>query len=140
MPFEVKLLSELSAIEIRLWDRLTAEELRSAASSVMESAERTGFRRALADCRDYLGGPGLGEVYFLTRDVTNRPASVRGPEAFVAPTDDYARADVQFYVEAARSLGTRAELFPTREEAIEWLIATGHTGEPGPPADSSRSA
>lgn len=125
MPFEVKSLPELSIIEIRLWDRLTAEQLRSLAAEVIVLADKTGFRRALADCRDYLGGAGLGEIHFLTKDVTNRPASERGLEAFIAPTDQHTAADVQFYVQAARTYGTTVQMFASREAAIEWLSESG---------------
>ena len=121
MPFEVKPLPELAAIEVTLSGRLTIEDLRLVAAEVLYLADQTGFRRALADCRNYLGGAGLGQVYFLTAQVTDRPTAARGVEAFITPSDPDAATDVQFYVTMAHSLGTRVQMFPTREAAIRWL-------------------
>lgn len=128
MPYEVKPSPELSAIEVRLSGRLTIEDLRLVAAEVMSLAAQTGFRRALADCRDYLGGAGLGQVSFLTAQVSNRPARDRGIEAFIAPADRDAAADVQFYVRMAGYLGTKVQAFATREAAIQWLT-TRHQHE-----------
>jgi len=124
LPFEVKSLPELAAIEVRLSGRLSIEELRSVAAEVLTLADETGFRRALADCRDYLGGAGLGQVYFLTAQVTDRPVRARGAEAFVMPADPNAATDVRFYVNMAGALGTRVGMFPTREAAMRWLSAS----------------
>lgn len=123
MPYEVKPLPELSAIEVKLSGRLTIEDLRLVAAAVLSLAAQTGFRRALADCRDYLGGADLGQVSFLTAQVSDRSVSDRGIEAFIAPADRDAAADVQFYVRLAGYLGTRVRVFTTREAAIEWLTA-----------------
>jgi hypothetical protein len=125
MPFSVRPLPEPSVIEIRLSGRVEIEELRSLATEVTLLAEQTGFRHALADCRDYLGGPGLGEIYFLTKEIANRPVGARGVQALVAPSDPRASADVQFYVETAHAYGTRARMFATRDAAIEWLREVG---------------
>lgn len=121
MPYKVKALPELSAIEVDLSGRLTIEDLRLVAAEVLFLATQTGFRRALADCRNYLGGADLGQVAFLTAQVSDRPVSDRGIEAFIAPADRDAAADVQFYVRMAGYLGTRVQIFATREAAIQWL-------------------
>lgn len=121
MPFEVKRLHELAAIEIRLWQKLSARELRLLVSDVTQLAQTTGYRRALADCRDYLGGVSLGEVFFLSRELAERPDDHRGLEAIVAPSDPYTRADVQCYVETAATFGTAARMFANRESAVAWL-------------------
>ena len=121
MSYEVKLLPELSAIEIRLSGRMTIEDLRSIAAEVMSLATQTGFRRALADCRDYLGGARLGQVALLTAQVGDRPAGDRGIEALIAPADPDAAADVQLYARMAGNLGTSVQVFATREAAIQWL-------------------
>jgi hypothetical protein len=125
MPFEVKPSPALSAIEITLWGVLTIDELRSMAAAVIDLAVETRFRRALADCRDYLGGASLGEVFFLTQDVSNRPINERGIEAFIAPTDARTAAEVEFYVNTARAHGTRVQMFATRDAAIQWLGSYG---------------
>ena len=129
MPHEVKPLPELSAIGVKLSGRLTIEELRLVAAEVLSLAAQTGCRRALADCRDYLGGAGLGQVSFLTAQVSNRPVSERGIEAFIAPTDPDAAADVQFYVRMAGYLGTKVQVFATREAAIHWLAPLAQQDE-----------
>jgi hypothetical protein len=121
MPFEVKPSPELAAVEVRLWGELTIDELRSLAAQVIDLAAQTGFRRALADCVDYLGGAALGEVFVLTEDVTKRPVQERGIEAFIAPRDADTAADVEFYVNTARAFGTRVQIFATRDAAVEWL-------------------
>jgi hypothetical protein len=121
MPYEVKPLPKLSAIEVKLSGRLTIEDLRLVAAEVQSLAAQTGFRRALADCRDYLGGAGLGQVSLLTAQVSNRPVSDRRIEAFIAPADRDAAADVQFYIRMAGYLGTKVQVFATREAAIQWL-------------------
>lgn len=121
MPYEVKPLPGLAAVEITLSGRLTIEDLRLIAAEVMSLAAQSGFRRALADCRDYLGGARLGEVALLTAQVSNRPFSDRGIEALIAPADRDAAADVQLYARMAGNLGTRAQVFATREAAIQWL-------------------
>ena len=139
MPFEVKTLPELSAIRIRLWDKVTAAELRSLAAGVIELAKLSGLRRALVDCRDYLGGAGLREVFLLTQDVTDRPASQRGSEAIIAPSDPYVAADVQFYVETARRLGTNVRMFDSHEAAVAWLIAGDGAGHPTKPAHGDKA-
>lgn len=130
MPFEVKASSELSAIEVRLWDKVTAAELRSLAAAVVELARATGLRQALINCRDYLGGAGLCEVASLALDVTHRPASDRGPEAFIVPANPGTAKDVEFYIRAACRLGTEARMFPSREAAIEWLRGLDRGGAP----------
>ena len=122
MPFELKTLPDLAAIELRMWDRLAIAELRSLTAQVINLAIATGYRRALADCRDYLGGASLGEVYFLTDDVTRRPAAERGIEALISPSDALAAADVEFYASAARTRGTDVRVFAEREAAIRWLL------------------
>ncbi len=121
MPFEITELRELSAIQVRLWDKLDAAELRSLAAAVIEVANASGLRRALVDCREYLGGAGFRDVLALAKDVTDRPTYERGPEAFIAPADPYAAADVEFYIHTANSLGTTAQMFISREAAVEWL-------------------
>lgn len=121
MPYEVKPLPELSAIEVKLSGRLTIEDLRLIAAEVMSLATQTGFRRALADCRDYLGGARLGQVALLTAQVGDRPASDRGIEALIAPADRDAAADVQLYARMAGNLGTNVQVFATRAAAIQWL-------------------
>ncbi len=123
MPYDIKPLLELSAIEIKLSGRLTIEELRSVAEEVMSLAAQTGFRRALADCRDYLGGARLGQVALLTAQVGGRPDSERGIEALIAPADRDAAADVQVYARMAGNLGTKVQVFTTREAAVQWLDA-----------------
>jgi hypothetical protein len=101
MPFEIKASPELAAIEVRLWDKLSTAELRSLVASVVELANAAGLRQALVDCRDYLGGAGLREVASLALDVTDRPVSDRGPEAFIAPANAGTARDVEFYIRAA---------------------------------------
>jgi hypothetical protein len=133
MPFEINALPEISAIEIRMSGKLTIEELRSLTVEVTALAKRTGLRRALADCRDYEGGASLGELYFLTKDLTERAPRVRGPEAIIAPKSPRAAADVEFYAMAARNRGSNVWVFATREAAIEWLRYDGR-------ADSRRPA
>jgi len=125
MPFEVRPLPEISAIELRLWGKLNIEDLRTLSAEVMTLAKTTGYRRALADCRDYLGGSGLGEVYFLAEEVTRRPGSERGVEALIALADALAAADVQFYATAARNRGTVVRVFAERQAATEWLLQLG---------------
>jgi hypothetical protein len=125
MPFEVNLLPDVSAIEVRLWDKLSIGELRSLSTQVISLGKDTGYRRALADCRDYLGGPGLGEVYFLTEEVTRRPASQRGAEALIAPRDPLVAADIEFYVAAARNRGSNVQIFAERHAATQWLLRDG---------------
>lgn len=49
MPYGVKPLPELLAIEVKLSGRLTIEDLRLVASEVLFLATQTGLRRALAD-------------------------------------------------------------------------------------------
>lgn len=139
MPFEVKVLPELSAIGIRMWDRLSIAELRSLATQVMSLANATGYRRALADCRNYLGGTGLGEVYFLTDDVTRRPISERGAEALISPSDALAAADVEFYASAARTRGSDVRIFAEREAAIQWLLQRGPAQGPAKGTASNSS-
>jgi hypothetical protein len=121
MPFELKRLHALRAIEVRLWQKLSVPELHLLVSDVMELAVATGYRRALADCRDYLGGVNLGEVFFLSKELAGRPDEERGIEAIVAPSDAYARADVQCYVETSASFGATVRMFPSREAAVAWL-------------------
>ena len=134
MPFEINALPEISAIEIRMSGKLTIEELRSLTVEVTSLAKRTGFRRALADCRDYEGGASLGELYFLTKDLTQRAAHLRGPEAIIAPNNPRAAADVEFYAMAARNRGSNVWIFATREAAIEWLRYDGRA-DSRPPAE-----
>ena len=122
MPFEIKELRELSAIDVRLWGKVSAADIRSLAAAVIELARTSGLRRALVDCRNYLGGAGFREVLSLTREVTDRPVSERGREAFITPTDPYAAADVTFYIHTANSLGTTARMFASREAAVGWLM------------------
>lgn len=122
MPFELNTLPDLAAIELKIWDRLTIAELRSLTAQVIKLAAATGYRRALADCRDYLGGASLGEVYFLADDVTRRPVAERGIEALISPSDPLAAADVEFYASAARTRGTDARTFAERQAAVQWLL------------------
>jgi hypothetical protein len=121
MPFEFKEARELSAIRVRLWGKVSAAEIRSLAAAVIDLGKTSGLRRALVDCRDYLGGAGFREVLSLTREVTARPPAERGLEALVAPTDPYAAADVTFYMHTANGLGTTARMFESTEAAVEWL-------------------
>lgn len=139
MPFEIRELTELAAIQVRLWGKVSAADIRSLAAGVIELAKASGYRRALVDCRDYLGGAGFREVLSLTREVTDRPASERGVEAFIAPTDAYAAADVTFYIHTANSLGTTARMFASREAAVGWLAASG-TESPAATAAEQRKA
>jgi len=132
MPFEIKELRELAAIDARLWGRVSTADLRSFAAAMIDLGRASGLRRALVDCRNYLGGAGFREVLSLTRDVTQRPLAERGREAIITPTDPYAAADVTFYVHTANSLGTMARMFATREAAVGWL--TGAEAESRPAA------
>jgi hypothetical protein len=125
MPFEIKELRELSAIEVRLWGRVSAADIRSLAAAMMELARTSGLRRALVDCRDYLGGAGFREVLSLSLEVTDRPVSERGREAFIQPTDSYAAADVTFYIHTVNSRGSTARMFTSREAAVGWLTGPG---------------
>jgi hypothetical protein len=122
MPYSVTTLPELSAIEVKLSGRLAIEDLRRVTAEVLLLADETQYRRALADCRDYLGGASLSQVFFLTQQLGDRPAISRGVEAFVAPADPHAAADVQFYVNMTSATGTRAQMFPTRQAAIQWML------------------
>jgi hypothetical protein len=122
MPYSVTALPELSAIEVKLSGKLTIEDLRRVTAEVLLLADETRYRRALADCHDYVGGASLGQVFSLTRQLGDRPVASRGVEAFIAPADPRAAADVQFYVNMTSSTGTRAQMFPTRQAAIEWML------------------
>jgi len=124
MPFEIKEVTELSAIDVRLWGRVSAADIRTLAAAVTELAKTSGLRRALVDCRNYLGGAGFREVLALTREVTDRPASERGREAIIAPTDPYAAADVTLHIHTANSRGTTARMFTSREAAVGWLTGS----------------
>ena len=140
MPFEIRELTELSAIEVKLWGKVSAADIRSLAAAVMNLAKTSGLRRALVDCRNYLGGAGFREVLSLAREVTDRPVSERGREAFIMPTDAYAAADVTFYIHTAASRGTIARMFATREAAVGWLTGSDHeipTERPACEADLS---
>jgi len=123
MPFEIGELKELAAIQVRLWGKVSGAEIRSLAAGVIELGRSSRLRRVLVDCRDYLGGAGFREVLSLTREVTARPANERGLEAFIAPADPYAAADITFYIHTANGLGTTARLFASRQPAVEWLTA-----------------
>jgi len=124
MPFEIRELRELSAIDIRLWGKVSAADIRSLAAAVIELGKTSGLRRALVDCRNYLGGAGFREVLSLAREVTDRPVSERGREAFITPADRYAAADLTLYVHTANSRGTRARMFTSREAAVGWLMGS----------------
>jgi hypothetical protein len=128
MPFEIAATSEVAAIEVRLWGRVSAADIRSLAASVIELAKTSGLRRALVDCRSYLGGAGFREVLRLTKEVTDRPGSERGREAIIVPTDPYAAADVTFYVHVANSMGATARVFTSRDSAVGWLTGSGTAG------------
>ena len=121
MPFEVKLLPGTSIMEIRIWDKLTIENVQAMSKDVNSLARATGIHRVLVDSRDYKGGVSLAEIYFHAKGVNERAPDKRGVEAFIAPTSPRAAADVEFYALAARNQGTPVELFSTREAAIEWL-------------------
>ena len=121
MPFEVKCAPDLRAIELRLWQRLSVSDLQLLLSEVAKLAGERGYRRALADCRDYLGGISIGEVFFLAKELSDRPADERGAEAIITPNDPSTRADVQCYVDTAAQFGTNARMFDSREAAVEWL-------------------
>ena len=125
MPFEIKEVRERATIDVRLWGTVRAADIRSLAAAVIELGKTSGLRRVLVDCRDYLGGAGFREVLSLTRDVSERPADERGREAFIAPVDPYAAADVTFYIHTANSLGSTARMFTSAEEAAGWLSGTG---------------
>lgn len=121
MPFEIKESTELSAIDVRLWGKVSAADIRALAAAVIELGRTSGLRRVVVDCRNYLGGAGFQQVLSLTREVTDRPAGERGREAFIMPTDAYAAADVTLYIHTANSLGTTARMFTSREGAVAWL-------------------
>lgn len=139
MPFEIKESTELSAIDVRLWGRVSAADIHSLAAAVIELGKTSGLRRVLVDCRTYLGGAGFQQVLSLTREVTDRPDSERGREAFIMPTDVYAAADVTLYIHTANSLGAAARMFTSREAAVGWLTDPQSTAE-GPPYEVARSA
>jgi len=121
VPFQVRPAPELAAVEVRLWGQLAIEELRRLAAEAINLAEQTGFRRALADCFDYLGGAALGEVFVLTEDVSAHAVVERGIQAFITPRHAQTAAELEFYVNTARALGNRVQMFATRQAAIEWL-------------------
>lgn len=124
MPFEIRESTELSAIDVRLWGKVSAADIRSLAAAVIELGRTSGLRRVLVDCRNYLGGAGFQQVLSLTREVADRPASERGWEAFIMPTDAYAAADVTLYIHTANNLGTTARMFTSREAAVGWLTGS----------------
>ena len=134
MPFEIKELREFSAIGVSLWGKVSANDIRALATAVTELAKTSGLRQALVDCRGYLGGAGFREVLSLTTEVTARPASERGREAFIMPTDPYGATDVAFYVYTATSRGTTARMFTSREAAVGWLIGSEPVGRIDEPA------
>src|SRR6516225_10225768 len=115
MPFEIKLVPEISVMEIRIWDKLTLADVQSMSNEVSALARTTGIGRVLVDCRDYQGGVSLGEIYFHTKGVTERAPDARRPQAFIVPASPRVAADVEFYAMAARNRGTPVEIFPTRE-------------------------
>ncbi|MDE2137817.1 MAG: hypothetical protein KGJ68_10295 [Gammaproteobacteria bacterium] len=125
MPFEIKETRELAAIEVRLWGSVDGADIRALAAAVIGLGKTSGLRRVLVDCREYLGGAGFREVLSLTKDVMERPAEERGREAFIAPRDPYAAADVTFYIHTANSLGSTARMFTSGEEAVGWLTRPG---------------
>jgi len=141
MPFEIRELKELSAIDVRLWGKVSAADIRSLAAAVIALAKTSGLRRALVDCRNYLAGAGFAEVLSLTREVAARPAGERGREAIIAPTDPYAAADLALHVHTANSLGETARLFTSREAAVRWLTgADSESPAEGPAYETGVSA
>jgi hypothetical protein len=124
MPFEINVVPEISVMEIRIWDKLTLENVQSMSNEVSSLARTTGIGRVLVDCRDYQGGVSLGEIYFHAKGVTERTPDTRRPQAFIAPASSRVLADVEFYALAARNRGTPVEIFPTREAAMQWLQVT----------------
>jgi hypothetical protein len=139
MPFEIREFTELSAIDVRLWGKVSAADIRSLAAAVIELGRTSGLRRVLVDCRNYLGGAGFQQVLSLTREVADRPDDERGWEAFIMPTDAYAAADVTLYIHTANSRGATARMFGSREAAVGWLTDPGSAPE-GPASEAGLPA
>jgi hypothetical protein len=121
MPFEIKLLPDVPVMEIRIWDKLTIENVESMSNEVKTLVQASGVRRVLVDCRDYQGGVSLGDIYFHAKGIPERTADARRAQAFIAPANPVAAAEVQFYATAAGNQGTAVQIFSTRDAAIEWL-------------------
>ena len=123
MPWTVEYDSELGIVDGRYVGRVTDDDFKEATAKAIGLARANNTNRFLIDDSEWEGGASvlglleLPEIHEeLEADRASRAALVLPPPSRAAEV-----RDAQFYETACRNRGWYVRVFPTREEAIEWL-------------------
>ncbi|MFO0957660.1 MAG: hypothetical protein U0800_09380 [Isosphaeraceae bacterium] len=117
MPEMLRVNERDRIIEVDSHGVVTGEENRRAVAELLELITQTGFHKVLADTRGQQVVPSLAHLYHFGASF---PVGVK--IALIVASGQPTAADVAFLDDVAYNRGTNIRLFPTREDALAWLL------------------
>ena len=122
MPFEITREESPSPfVVVRMWETVTAEEFDDMSDALMSSVHE--WSRLMYDTSGLDDPTEALTLFFRSRWRKQMPQHVR-QAAVVGPT---AAAVARAWTRSAREGSAGAQAFPTREAAVEWLLAEFQT-------------
>jgi len=127
-------------VELTYSGMITAEDLQSATSHCIALGKQHKSSLFLVDSQDAQLSASFVELYNLpNRQYELEEADRSGRMAIIQPSSPRMREAARFYESVCRNRGWTVLILPTRDEAVDWLVASVHPdccfrgfGQPGP--------
>jgi hypothetical protein len=130
MPWNVEYDSELNLVLCTFVGRVSAAEYIEAKTKAFLLAQEKGTNRYLVDDTDWETAISVTDMYEWPKLYEQWRADRLSRVAVIMPNPDSPEArDLQFYETTSRNRGWNVSVFPTRDEAVAWLLEPENAAE-----------
>lgn len=115
--------SKKMIVELTYSGDTSARDLKDSTSELIAFGEKKGVSLVLIDTTDMKYRSSLVDIYDLpAKQYVNENANRLGRTALILPTCTKSREAAKFYETVCRNRGWMVRAFPTRMEAMDWLM------------------
>lgn len=125
VSWRVEAVTQMQLVELRFAGSVSEAELQRAVQESVSLAQRLGYRRFLADCRNMTSRHSPALLFQLASEVRSGPVGDTAREAVLIPDSPEALSSVRFWETTALNRGLVVRLFVECAEAMAWLMQEG---------------
>ena len=115
---------DVSYVELGYIGMLKAHDLQEALAAGIKLGREHDTWLVLADCSRLDGGHTIVDLFGLAAALAELGAAQRFREALIAPVNPDVAETVKFWETTSLNRGLQVRMFPERDAAVEWLIAS----------------
>ena len=123
MSWHVEHIESSGIVELKLVGVATGDALREATSEVIRVASQNDLHRGLIDASEQVRTGSIVDLVELPQQYTDQGLSRNVRIALVIPRAKELHDIADFYETVCINRGWQVQTFPSRDEAIAWLLA-----------------